>query len=260
MDTPFFSNIELRFLDEGALRHQVENIIFSVEGKYEVIEVVSQSEKSIVCFAVDIRTGREVVIKKYLEADGFENEKAGYLLFRGGPISDLIEVLPGDGILILSKVDGSYFYPSEENLERAIHSYAWLHARAISNIRQACASKMDIVVDCCWSELEADSHECQAISVGDVKSEHLLMSGDKFVIVDLETYSFGRSVWFDILSLGRYKNLRRIFLDRLHFIVELYCSYRNIPTECYDFKKIENYLTALQNQEKFHPVFWEGML
>ena len=67
----------------------------------------------------------------------------------------------------------------------------------------------------------------------------MVVTRDSVRILDLETHSLQRSVWFDILSLSRFLGAGPALSWNLDESVALYCACREIPSHYYDLRKIE---------------------
>jgi len=99
---------------------------------------------------------------------------------------------------------------------------------------------------CLSSSCRFPPFDLQGISVGDCKSEHLVVTRESVRILDLETHSLQRSVWFDILSLSRFLGAGPALAWKLDEWVALYCACREIPSHYYDLQKIRDCLRRVQ--------------
>ncbi|MNW06292.1 hypothetical protein D3C71_2026720 [compost metagenome] len=84
------------------------------------------------------------------------------------------------------------------------------------------------------------------MSVGDVKPEHIIVSPEGARIIDLETWSLQRTVWFDVMSAANFILPHMKSAPDLAWIVQRYCHYRGCSIDEYDFRKIQRCYQAVQ--------------
>ncbi|MBX8474260.1 hypothetical protein K5D38_05665 [Pseudomonas cichorii] len=239
----------LELLDNAQVQLRRQALAELLSERYQVLQVLSQSVKSLVCSALCIASGEQVVIKRYFDEAAYAAEASGYLLFRSGPIAGMRYQDVRHQVLVLESLQGRLPVPAD--LPEIIAAYATMHAAALENIQRVMGNRSapDFLDPCLSSRCRFPSFDLQGISVGDCKPEHLFVTEDGVRILDLETYSLQRSVWFDILSLSRFLSEGATFSCNLEEWVTCYCEYRKIPTHYYDMQKIRDSLQRIQALE-----------
>ncbi|AXI61426.1 hypothetical protein DLD99_13415 [Pseudomonas kribbensis] len=224
----------------------------TVDGMHECgpLELMTQSMKSLVWSSQIAGSGARVVVKRYVEAFQYQSEIGGYLIFRGGPIA---QVLHHDAVrqtIVFSHLTGRPPHKSVSDLNLAICAYASMHEAAMANIslgsegiaqdRDSCSSG--------WGRAECIRYP---VSVGDVKPEHVIVTREGARIIDLETWSLQRTVWFDVLSLARFlvPGMQR---SGLEWLVHRYCYYRGCPSDAYEMSRIERCWHAIRDLSPDH--------
>ncbi|NCE92114.1 hypothetical protein [Pseudomonas sp. L13] len=244
-----FEHVHLKLLtaDQVALQHQA--LAELLAGRYQVLRVLGQSVKSLVCSGLCMASGEQVVIKRYFDKAAYAAETSGYLLFRSGPIAGVRYQDSRHQVLVLEFLQGRL--PCLADLPEVIEAYAGMHATALVNIQRVMGhhSTPEFVDPCLSSCCGFPSFDLQGISVGDGKPEHLLVTPDGVRILDLETHSLQRSVWFDILSLSRFLGAAPSCSWSLEEWVACYCACRKIPVHYYDLQKIQDCLERVQAME-----------
>jgi hypothetical protein len=241
-----FEHVHLELLDTTQVQLRRQELADLLAERYQVLRVLGQSVKSFVCSGLCVASGDHVVIKRYFDEAAYAAEVSGYLLFRSGPIAGVRHQDARYQILVLESLQGRL--PGPTDLPEVIAAYAAMHATALSNIQRIVGhcTTPDFVDPCHSSRCRLPSFDLQGISVGDCKPEHLLVTVDGVRILDLETYSLQRSVWFDILSLSRFLGAGPVFTWSLEEWIARYCACREIPTHYYDLQKIRDYLQRVQ--------------
>lgn len=204
---------------------------------------VSASVKSVVWSSYSARLNKRIIIKKYFEDGPYEDEVQGYLVFRGGPIAECLHQDSEQRIIVLEYLYGRLPLGTLKDLVEIIFAYASMHRIAILNSVGIDAEwRQD---DCCASMTHSRS-DLSAVSVGDIKWEHIIFTRAGVRIVDLETWSLQRSVWFDILSLINVMKLQGGRALNLEWTVRNYCTCRGLNSSDYDLEKIKVCLRAVQ--------------
>ena len=241
-----FEHVYLERLDVAQVQMRRQALGKLLAGRYQVLRVLGQSVKSLVCSGQCVVSGEQVVIKRYFNEAAFAAEASGYLLFRSGPIAGMHYQDARHQVLVLGFLQGRL--PSPTDLPEVIAAYAAMHATALTNIQRVIGlrSTPEFLDSCLSSRCRAPSFDLQSISVGDCKPEHLRITADGVRILDLETHSLHRSVWFDIVSLSRFLGAGPEFSWDLEEWVAHYCACREIPAHYYDLQKIRDCLQRVQ--------------
>ena len=152
-------------------------------------------------------------------------------------------------VLVLEFIQGRL--PGPADLPEVIAAYAAMHATALANIQRVMGrlSTPEFLDPCLSSRCLFPPFNLQGISVGDCKPEHVLVTVDGVRILDLETHSLQRSVWFDILSLSRFLRPDPEYSWHLEEWVARYCACREIHAHYYDLQKIRDCLQRVQALE-----------
>jgi aminoglycoside phosphotransferase (APT) family kinase protein len=144
----------------------------------------------------------------------WQREYRAYLLFRGGPVPNLLYSDQESGLLILSH-QGEQFDRRRHSASEAVESLALLHRTAADNLKAILIANEDTAlsnsialaknrfrtramaaeITAVWGE------DYVPISLGDLKPEHVLVHTDGYCFVDLETAVIGRPEVFDLLCL-----------------------------------------------------------
>lgn len=254
-----FEHVHLALLDAAQVQLRRQALAELLAERYQVRLVLGQSVKSLVCSGRCMATSEQVVIKRYFDEAAYSAEVSGYLLFRSGPIAGMRYQDARHRVLVLEAVQGRLPVPAD--LPEVIAAYAAMHATALANTQRAMGQRNtpDFLDPCLSSRCLIPSFDLQGVSVGDCKPEHLLVTVDGVRILDLETHSLQRSVWFDILSLSRFLGAGPAFSSNLEQWVARYCACREIPAHYYDLEKIREYLKRIQALEPGR-VYCEGAL
>ncbi|MFA7893817.1 hypothetical protein [Pseudomonas putida] len=254
-----FEHVHLKLLGAAQVQLRWHTLAELLAERYQVLRVISQSEKSLVCSGLCISSGEKVVIKRYYDKVAYAAEVSGYLLFRSGPIAGMRYQDARHQVLVLDFLQGHL--PVSADLSEIIAAYAAMHATALANIQLAIGQRsIPYFRDpCLSSRCRSPSFDLQGISVGDCKLEHLLVTDGSVCILDLETHSLQRSVWFDILSLSRFLEVGPAFSENLDRWVTHYCACREIPFHYYDPQKIRACLQRVQTLEPGR-IYSEGAL
>ncbi|AKA24674.1 hypothetical protein [Pseudomonas chlororaphis] len=241
-----FAHVHLESLDEVQVQVRRQVLGELLAGRYQLLLVLGQSSKSLVCSGRCMSSGEPVVIKRYFDEAAYAAEVSGYLLFRTGPIVRLLHQDARHQVLVLEQVQGRL--PRAQDLPEVIAAYAAMHAAALRNVQIAMGqrSSAEFPDPCLSSRCHFPPFDLQGISVGDCKPEHLPITGQGVRILDLETHSLQRSVWFDILSLGCCVGEAADFSRNLEKWVAHYCACRGIPAHYYDQQKIRACLQRVQ--------------
>ncbi|WP_044875313.1 hypothetical protein [Pseudomonas sp. LFM046] len=248
-EVPEFEHVALDCLVDEQVEARLEALTQLLAERYCNLRLISQTTKSMVC-AGECRASRgQVMVKRYFDARAYAAEVTGYLLFRGGPIAEVLHQDPAFGVIVLRQLSGRFFLPTRSDLMRAVAAYAALHTQALANIRLAFGDRWKpIFVDPCLSaSADLAAIDSQGVSVGDGKPEHLIIDDHAVFVIDLETHSLRRSVWFDILFLGRFMGGLDAFSQGLAELVKQYCHCRGLQPSHYDPEKIAAYLQRLWN-------------
>ena len=244
-----FEHVHLELLGAAQVQQQRQALAELLAERYQVLRVLGQSVKSLVCSGVCMASGEQVVIKRYFAEAAYTAEASGYLLFRSGPIAGMRCQDARHQVLVLESLQGRL--PGPADLPEVIAAYAAMHATALANIQRVMGhrSTPEFLDPCLSSRCRLPPFDLQCISVGDCKSEHLLVTVDGVRILDLETHSLQRSVWFDILSLSRFLGVGPVSSWSLEEWVARYCECRKIPAHYYDLQKIQDCLLRVQALE-----------
>ncbi|QXH47819.1 hypothetical protein KSS93_07900 [Pseudomonas xanthosomatis] len=244
-----FEHVHLEHLGAAQIELQRQALAELLAERYQVLTVLGQSVKSLVCAGLCVVSGEQVVIKRYFYEAAYAAEVNGYLLFRSGPIAGMRYLDPQHQVLVLESIQGRLPVPAD--LPGVIAAYAAMHTTALANIQRVTGRRNtpDFPDPCRSSRCRFPPFELQAISVGDCKPEHLVVNRDSVRILDLETHSLQRSVWFDIMSLSRFLGAAPAFSGNLDEWVALYCACREIPPHYYDLQKIRDCLRRVQTME-----------
>ena len=244
-----FDHVHLELLGAAQLQLQQQALAELLAERYQVLRVLGQSVKSLVCSGLCMASGEQVVIKRYFDAEAYAAEASGYLLFRSGPIAGMRYQDARHQVLVLEFLQGRL--PGPADLPEVIAAYSAMHATALANIQRVMGhrSTPEFIDPCLSSRCRFPSFDLQGISVGDCKPEHLLVTVDGVRVLDLETHSLQRSVWFDILSLSRFLGAGSAFSWTLEEWVAHYCECREIPAHYYDLQKIRDCLQRVQALE-----------
>ncbi|MFJ4384019.1 hypothetical protein ACIP02_06710 [Pseudomonas sp. NPDC089408] len=241
-----FEHVSLALLGAAQVKLQRQALADLLAERYQVLRILGQSVKSLVCAGLCMASGEQVVIKRYFDEAAYAAEVNGYLLFRSGPIAGMHYLDPQHQVLVLEFIQGRLPVPAD--LPEVIAAYAAMHATALANIQRAVGRRNtpDFLDPCRSSRCRFPPFDLQGISVGDCKSEHLVVTGDSVRILDLETHSLQRSVWFDVLSLSRFLGAGPAASWSLDEWVARYCACREIPSHYYDLQKIRECLQRVQ--------------
>ena len=241
-----FEHVHLELLGAAQVQLRRQTLADLLAERYQVLRVLGQSVKSLVCSGLCMASGEQVVIKRYFDEAAYAAEASGYLLFRSGPIAGMRYQDVRHQVLVLESLQGRL--PGPADLPEVIAAYAAMHATALANIQRVMGyrSTPEFVDPCLSSRCSFPPFDLQGISVGDCKPEHLLVTVDGVRILDLETHSLQRSVWSDILSLSRFLGAGPAFSRDLEEWVARYCACREIPAHYYDLRKIRDCLQRVQ--------------
>ncbi|PYB81690.1 hypothetical protein [Pseudomonas soli] len=244
-----FEHVHLALLEAAQVQARRQALAELLVERYQVLRVLGQSVKSLVCSGRCMASGEQVVIKRYFDELAYRAEVSGYLLFRSGPIAGMRYQDARHQVLVLDFLQGRLPVPAD--LPEVIAAYAVMHATALANIQRAVGPRTfpAFFDPCISSRYRFPRFDLQGVSVGDCKPEHLRLSVDGVRILDLETHSLQRSVWFDILSLGRRLGAEPVFSSNLEQWVARYCACREIPVHYYDLRKIRECLKRVQALE-----------
>ncbi|OLF54093.1 hypothetical protein [Pseudomonas chlororaphis] len=244
-----FEHVHLELLSDAQVQLRRQALAQVLGERYQILQVLGQSVKSLVCAGRCAVSGKQVVIKRYFDEAAYAAEVSGYLLFRSGPVATVQYQDAQHQVLVLEHLQGRLPIPAD--LPDVIAAYAAMHAVALANIQLAVGhrSTPDFLDPCLSSLCRFPSFDLQGISVGDGKPEHLLVTADGVRIIDLETHSLRRSVWFDILSLSRFMDAGMDFSWHLGKWLAHYCACRGIPVHYYDLQKIRDCLQRVRALE-----------
>ncbi|EIK72873.1 hypothetical protein PseBG33_2867 [Pseudomonas synxantha BG33R] len=244
-----FEHVHLELLEAAQVEQHRQALGDLLAERYQVLLVLGQSVKSLVCSGLCMVSGEQVVIKRYFDEAAYAAEASGYLLFRSGPIAGMRYQDSRHQVLVLEALQGRL--PVLADLPEVIAAYAAMHSTALANFQRVMGhrSTPEFLDPCLSSSCRFPSFDLQGISVGDCKAEHLLVTVNGVHILDLETYSLQRSVWFDILSLSRFLGAGPSCPWSLEEWVARYCECRKIPAHYYDLQKIRDYLQRVQSLE-----------
>ena len=164
-------------------------------------------------------SGTRLVAKVHADPCAMRREKLGLMLFRGGPVPDLVASSDDRRLLVMTWSDGRPFKASLDPLSLVVSSLARLHEAARRNLnlvnasqrqhhglRAALAREADagparrLALAC--ATLWGEDHV--PVAVADLKPEHVLVARDACNLVDLETTSVGCSELHDLLSLVQF--------------------------------------------------------
>jgi len=237
-----FEHISLELLSDAQVQLRRLALAHVLGERYQTLQVLGQSVKSLVCAGWCAAA-----------------EISGYILFRSGPIATVLYQDALHQVLVLEYLHGRLPIPAD--LPDVIAAYAAMHAAALANIQLAVGhrSTPDFLDPCLSSLCCFPSFDLQSISVGDCKPEHLLVTADGVRIIDLETHSLQRSVWFDILSLSRFMDVDMAFSSSLERWLAHYCACRGIPVYYYDLLKIRDCLQRVLALEPGKVYYEETM-
>ncbi len=254
-----FEHIHLELLSDAQVQLRRLALAQVLGERYQTLQVLGQSVKSLVCEGLCAVSGKQVVIKQYFDEAAYAAEVSGYILFRSGPIATVHYQDALHQVLVLEYLQGRLPIPAD--LPDVIAAYAAMHAAALANIQLAVGhrSTPDFLDPCLSSLCCFPSFDLQSISVGDCKPEHLLVTADGVRIIDLETHSLQRSVWFDILSLSRFMDVDMAFSSSLERWLAHYCACRGIPVYYYDLLKIRDCLQRVRALEPGKVYYEETM-
>ena len=244
-----FEHVHLELLGAAQVQLRRQTLADLLAERYQVLRVLGQSVKSLVCSGLCMASGEKVVIKRYFDEAAYATETSGYLLFRSGPIAGMRYQDARHQVLVLEFIQGRL--PGPADLPEVIAAYAAMHATALANIQRVMGrlSTPEFLDPCLSSRCLFPPFNLQGISVGDCKPEHVLVTVDGVRILDLETHSLQRSVWFDILSLSRFLRPDPEYSWHLEEWVARYCACREIHAHYYDLQKIRDCLQRVQALE-----------
>ena len=244
-----FEHVHLELLGAAEVKRRRQALAELLAERYQVLRVLGQSVKSLVCSGVCMASGEQVVIKRYFDEAAYATETSGYLLFRSGPIAGMRYQDARHQVLVLEFIQGRL--PGPADLPEVIAAYAAMHATALANIQRVMGrlSTPEFLDPCLSSRCLFPPFNLQGISVGDCKPEHVLVTVDGVRILDLETHSLQRSVWFDILSLSRFLRPDPEYSWHLEEWVARYCACREIHAHYYDLQKIRDCLQRVHGLE-----------
>lgn len=223
------------------------------------LALITQSSKSIVWLGRMADSNTRVVIKRHLDRQHYEAEIGGYLVFRGGPVAQVLHSDADRQMIILSYMQGRAPRANSQDLSKVIKAYASMHAAAVSNLAIGWQHGQQDALDSCCSSGISPGLERHPVSVGDVKPEHIIITLEGARVVDLETWSLQRTVWFDVLSLTRFMLPRTLEQANLESIVRHYCYFRGFSPDEYDVHKIKRCLEGIRGLSKQRNYF-EGSL
>lgn len=177
------------------------------------LSVLQATEKSqTYAFVV---SGTRLVAKVHTDPQAMRREKLGLMLFRGGPVPDLVASSDDRGLLVMTWSAGRPFQVGRDTLSLVVSSLVRLHMAARRNLAVVSASQVrrhelrtalaqadagaahDLLLAC--AKLWGEHHV--PVAVADLKPEHVLVERDVCTFVDLETTSVGCSELHDLLSL-----------------------------------------------------------
>ena len=244
-----FEHVHLELLGAAQVQLRRQTLADLLAERYQVLRVLGQSVKSLVCSGLCMASGEQVVIKRYFDEAAYAAETRGYLLFRSGPIAGVRYQDARHQVLVLEFIQGRL--PGPADLPEMIAAYATMHATALANIQRVMGhrSPPGFLDPCLSSRCRFPPFNLQGISVGDCKPEHVLVTVDGVRILDLETHSLQRSVWFDIFSLSRFLRAGPGCSWDLEEWVARYCACREIHAHYYDLQKIRECLQRVQALE-----------
>ncbi|WP_223460196.1 MULTISPECIES: hypothetical protein [unclassified Pseudomonas] len=245
-----FRNVTLEPMADACahqLTQETQTWLDSLTGMrlFQPLEQIAGSSKSIVWKGRIAGSAQQVVIKRYLEKRLYQAEVEGYLVFRGGPIARILHHDATLHAVVLSHVPGRSAQATRRDLDRIIQAYALMHQAAVSNLTVARASEAFEPDSCCCAKA-GSGLERHPVSVGDVKPEHIIISLEGVRIIDLETWSLQRTVWFDVMSAANFILPHMKCAPDLAWIVQRYCHYRGCSIDEYDFRKIHRCYQAVQ--------------
>lgn len=244
-----FEHVHLELLDAAQVQRRRQALAELLAARYQVLQLLGQSVKSLVCSGLCVVSGEKVVIKRYFDKTAYAAEASGYLLFRSGPIAGMRYQDARHQVLVLEYLQGRS--PGPADLPEVIAAYAAMHATALANIQRVMGHRIapEFLDPCLSSRCRFPSFDLQGISVGDCKADHMRVTADGVRILDLETHSQQRSVWFDILSLSCFLGAGPELSWNLEEWVARYCACREIPAHYYDLQKIHDCLQRVQALE-----------
>lgn len=210
------------------------------------LALITHSSKSIVWLGRMAESNTRVVIKHYLDRQHYEAEISGYLVFRGGPMGQVLHSDANRQLIILSHLPGRAPRATQEDLSKVIQAYALMHAAAVSNLAFGWQYAQGAELDSCCSAHARPVLGRHPVSIGDVKPEHIIITQEGVRIIDLETWSLQRTVWFDILSLTRFMLPGKMQHANLKWIVRQYCHFRGCSPDEYDMSKIKRCLEGIR--------------
>lgn len=223
------------------------------------LALITHSSKSIVWSSRIADSNTRVVIKHYLDRQHYEAEIGGYLVFRDGPVAQVLHSDANRQLIVLNHLPGRAPRPTREDLSKVIHAYASMHAAAVSNLTLAWPDAQGGELDSCCSADARPVLERHPVSIGDVKPEHIIITQEGARIIDLETWSLQRTVWFDILSLTRFMLPGKLKHANLEWIVRQYCHFRGCSPDEYDVPKIKRCLEGIRGLSNQRDYVEEGL-
>lgn len=129
-----FEHVHLKLLDAAQVQLRRQTLAELLAERYQVLQVLGQSEKSLVCSGRCVVSGELVVIKRYFDEAAYAAEAGGYLLFRSGPIAGMRYQDPRHQVLVLESLQGRL--PGPADVPEVIAAYAAMHATALANIQR----------------------------------------------------------------------------------------------------------------------------
>lgn len=129
-----FEHVHLELLGAAQVQQQRQALAELLAERYQVLRVLGQSVKSLVCSGVCMASGEQVVIKRYFDETAYTAEVSGYLLFRLGPIAGMRYQDARYQVLVLESLQGRL--PGPADLPEVIAAYAAMHATALANIQR----------------------------------------------------------------------------------------------------------------------------
>lgn len=189
------------------------------------------------------RDGHALIAKRHELPVNWRREYQAYLLFRGGPIPDLIRADERSGLLILSHEGSTHFDAQRHSHGKLVRSVALLHRAAARNLEVVMANvesgaatdRTAVAPEQHWpaefaSEVAAiwgDAHV--PVSIADLKPGHVLVGKDEYRIIDLETTMIGRPELYDLLCVMNFFESRRCFVDAWDSeLADIYIRYRGL--------------------------------
>lgn len=184
-----------------------------LESPVSSLEVLQATEKSQV-YAFAAR-GVALVAKIHTDPAAWHREKLGLMLFRGGPVPQLVAVAEEVGLLVMTRLAGRAFEVGRDPLPAVVSALALLHRVGRSNLALVAASgrrpedppasddsayakrMRALMADC--KPLWGPGHV--PVAIADLKPEHVIVALARCGFVDLETVSVGCSELYDLLSL-----------------------------------------------------------